>query len=115
MATRNVTPRPDAKSKRARNKNAVAVASPFPRKHYYPIPMPVGPIGLLCASSDTPQVERQNLASCLLDTARHLLVQFPSDEGDNRSLAYHVVWACSWLTALGQGLLDSLNVAKEGV
>jgi len=79
-----------------------------------PIRLPAFDYGALCASHEASAGQRQELASGLLDTVCNLLVQFPYEDDDNKVLAYHVVWACSWLTSIGKGLLDSLDVAKEG-
>jgi len=84
------------------------------RSQYLAISMPVGPRGLICAATDSSPHERQQLALCVLDTVGNLLTQFPYEEGDNQVLAYHIVWACQWLTALGRGLLDSLDLPQEG-
>jgi hypothetical protein len=107
---------PAVRTRRATQKQIEIAASLLsPRAQgRYEIRMPGGASSALCASLDSPPAERQQLASNVLDTVGNLLEQFPYEDGDSKALAYHIVWACQWLTAVSRGLLNSLDLPQEG-
>ena len=76
---------------------------------HHPIKFPIGGSNVLLVSANSTYYDRQDVASCLLDTVVHVTEELT--ESERKDLA-HPLFAIAYMTSLAKGLLDSMRFER---